>query len=198
MSLSSSIPAIPIWKRWFCKPDVNVKLGEIAGSWSRAPLQLRSPSDQMAIEIEVDGYGQLFVNGQLQTTFNGYRCFELKAAGGSKFDMKVSNIWGKCCLTVNVPERNIPRSNKYIGIGVITNPVHLRSEPTVSRSLIRDEGVFLYDVQPGIRVVNTSAQTCSPVQINNYRNLQPNLSVIRLDDILDDVTHEFSQRGLRI
>jgi hypothetical protein len=197
MSLSSSIAAIPFWKRWFCKPIVNVQLGETAGSWSRAPLQLRSPSDQMAIEIEVDGYGQLYVNGQFQTRFNGFHCFELKATGGSQFDVKVSNSWGKSCLDFNVPERNIPRSNKYIGIGVITNPVHLRSEPTVSRSVIRDEGVFLYDVQPGIRVVNTSAQTCSPVQINNYRNLQPNLSVIRLDDILDDVTHEISQRGLR-
>jgi hypothetical protein len=151
----------------------------------------------MAIEIEVDGYGQLYVNGQFQTRFNGFHCFELKAIGGSQFDVKVSNSWGKSCLDFNVPERNIPRSSKYIGIGVLTNPVHLRSEPTVSRSVIRDEGVFLYDVQPGIRVVNTSAQTCSPVQINNYRNLQPDLSVIRLDDILDDVTHEISQRGLR-
>ena len=142
-------------------------------------------------------YGQLFVSGKFEAAFNGYRCFELKATGGLHVDVKVSNIWGKCCLTVNFPERSIPRSSKYIGIGVLTNPVHLRSEPTVSRSVIRDEGVFLYVVQSGIRVVNTSAQTCSPVQINNYRNLQPNLSVIRLDDILDDVTHEISQRGLR-
>ena len=137
------------------------------------------------------------MNGKFEAAFNGYRCSKLNAAGRSQFDVKVSNSWGKSCLDFNVPERNIPRSNKYIGIGVITNPVHLRSEPTVSRSVIRDEGVFLYDVQPGIRVVNTSAQTCSPVQINNYRNLQPKLSVIRLDDILDDVTHEISQRGLR-
>ena len=194
---SRSIAAVPIWKRWFCKPVVNVQVGEPERSWSHAPLQLRSPSDRMAIEIEVDGYGQLFVNGHFQTTFNGYRLFDLKAAGGAQFDVKVSNIWGKCSLTVNIPERNIPRSNKYIGIGMLTNPIHLRSAPTVSRSVIRDEGVFLYDASPGIRVVRTSAQSYSSIRVNDYANLQPNLIAIKLDDILDDVTHEISQRGLR-
>ncbi len=194
---SRSIAPIPIWKRWFCKPDVNVQVGEPDRSWSHAPLQLRSPSDLFAIEIEVDGYGKVFVNGQYQTTFNGYRRFDLKAAGGAQFDVKVSNIWGKCSLTVNIPERNIPLSDKYIGIGMLTSPIHLRSEPTVSRSLIRDEGVFLYDVSPGIRVVRTSVQSYSSIRVNDYGNLQPNLTAIKLDDILDDVTHEISQRGLR-
>jgi hypothetical protein len=151
----------------------------------------------MAIEIEVDGYGQLFVNGQIQATFNGYRCFELKAAGGSKFDVKVSNLCGQNLIDFSVPQRHIPRSKHYIGIAEVPNSVQLRSEPTVSRSVIRDEGVFLYDVEPGIRVVKNTAQICSRIQIDNYGNLQPDFSSIRLDDILDDVTKEISQRGLR-
>jgi hypothetical protein len=194
---SRSIAPIPIWKRWFCKPVVNVQLGETEIEWSRAPILLRCPSDLVAVIIDVDGHGELFINGRLQAKFCGFYRFDFRAAGGSTFDLIVRNTWGKTCVLYEVPERNIPHSDRYIGIGVIGNAFQLRYEPTVTRSAFRDVGHFSIDTFPGISVVKSSTESQSSIQVIDYRYLQPNLSVIKLDDILDDVTHEIAQRGLR-
>ena len=191
---SRSIAAIPIWKRWFCKPNFNIGFHQVTDRKLQDQCSFQCPRGIYYASLEVDGFGIIFVNGQKEALFNGFSRFEFIVAAGAVFDLRVRNLWGSNYECVKVPLRRSPSTSITWPYSRV--PVQFVTKPTVEHTGIHYESFFLDAINSLTTVFSTRVNTDLSIGLPNYGELVPNVLAIQLDKILDEVKLEVTEKGL--